>query len=109
MTLVVSGGFNVYSSEIEEIFYSHPAIFEACAVGVPDEKWGEAVKAVVVLKKGHTSTEQELIDNCIRSLAGYKKPRSIDFVQDLPKNPNGKILRRVVREKYWHHKDRRVN
>ena len=106
---IISGGFNVYPSEIEEILYSHPAVFEACAVGVPDEKWGEAVKAVVVLKKGRTCSEQELIVYCMSSLASYKKPHSIDFVQDLPKNPNGKILRRVIREKYWHHKDRRVN
>ncbi|MBL7203279.1 MAG: long-chain fatty acid--CoA ligase [Desulfobacteraceae bacterium] len=105
---IISGGFNVYPSEVEQVLYGHPSVFEVCVVGVPDDKWGEAVKAVVVLKERHKATEQELMDYCMRSLASYKKPRSVDFVDELPKNPNGKILRRVVKEKYWRDKDRKV-
>jgi acyl-CoA synthetase (AMP-forming)/AMP-acid ligase II len=105
---IISGGFNVYPSEVEGVLYAHPAVFEACVVGVPDEKWGEAVKAVVVVKKGCVVTEQALMDHCKAFLAGYKKPQSIDFVNDLPKNPSGKIPRRVVREKYWRDRDRKL-
>lgn len=105
---IISGGFNVYPSEVESVLDSHPAVFEACVIGVPDEKWGEAVKAVVVVKDGHTVTEDELIAHCKASLAGYKKPQSVDFVDTLPKNPSGKIPRRVVREKYWRGRDRKL-
>jgi len=105
---IISGGFNVYPSEVEGVLYAHPAVFEAVVVGVPDEKWGEAVKGVVVVKKGCLVTEQALIDHCKALLAGYKKPQSIDFVSDLPKNPSGKIPRRVVREKYWRDRDRKL-
>ncbi|MEA3222458.1 MAG: long-chain fatty acid--CoA ligase [Thermodesulfobacteriota bacterium] len=106
---IISGGFNVYPTEVEQILYSHPSVYEACIIGVPDDKWGEAVKAVVTLKQGCKATEEELIEHCKRFLAGYKKPQSVDFVNELPKNPNGKIARRLVREKYWIHKERRVN
>ena len=106
---IISGGFNVYPTEVEQILYSHPSVYETCVIGVPDDKWGEAVKAVVTLKKGYKATEEDLIEHCKRFLAGYKKPQSVDFVNELPKNPNGKIARRLVREKYWAHKERRVN
>lgn len=106
---IITGGFNVYPTEVEQVLYSHPAVYEACVVGVPDEKWGEAVKAVVILKQGSTISEEDLIDYCRQSLGSYKKPRSIDFVDELPKNPSGKIARRAVKEKYWSHKQRRVN
>jgi fatty-acyl-CoA synthase len=76
---------------------------------VPDDKWGEAIKAVVVLKKGQSATEEELVNHCKSLLSSYKKPQSVDFLSELPKNPNGKIARRSVKEKYWAGKDRRVN
>ncbi len=107
--MIISGGFNIYPSEIEQVLYKHPAVLEACVIGVPDDKWGEAVKAVVVLKKGQSVTEEELINYCKATLSSFKKPQSVDFVPELPKNPNGKIARRVVREKYWVGKERRVN
>jgi acyl-CoA synthetase (AMP-forming)/AMP-acid ligase II len=106
--MIITGGWNVFPSEVEQALASHPAVSDVCVVSEPDDKWGEAIKGVVVLKEGHTATEQELVDHCVKSLAGYKKPRSVDFVDELPKNPNGKILRRVVKEKYWRDKDRRV-
>ena len=107
--MIISGGFNVYPSEVEQVIYKHPAILEVCVLGVPDEKWGEAIKAVVVLKQGATLTEEELVNHCAQFLGGFKKPRSVDFVTELPKNPNGKIARRLVKEKYWAGKERRVN
>lgn len=106
---IISGGFNVYPSEIEQVLCSHPAVYEACVIGVPDDTWGEAVKAVVALNKNVSASEDELIDFCKQALAGYKKPRSIDFVDELPKNPNGKIARRVVKEKYWTDEKRKVH
>lgn len=107
--MIITGGFNVYPSEIEKILYRHPAVMEACAIGVPDDKWGEAIKALVVLKKGHAATEEEIMGHCRESLSAYKKPQSVDFVTELPKNPNGKIARRSVRERFWAGKERRVN
>jgi acyl-CoA synthetase (AMP-forming)/AMP-acid ligase II len=107
--MIITGGFNVYPSEIEQVLYKHPSVMEACAIGVPHEKWGEAIKAVVVLKKGCMATEEEIINHCKELLSGYKKPQSVDFANELPKNPNGKVARRIVREKYWAGKERRVN
>jgi acyl-coenzyme A synthetase/AMP-(fatty) acid ligase len=85
-----------------------PEVFEAAVVGVPDEQWGEAVKAVVVLKPGMQLDEARIIELCAAQLAGFKKPRSVDFVRELPKNPNGKVVRRLVREPYWQHQERRI-
>ncbi|MGY8524307.1 long-chain-fatty-acid--CoA ligase [Paracidovorax citrulli] len=106
--MVISGGFNIYPTEVEQALYSHPAVYEACVVGVPDETWGEAVKAVVVLRPGKQASEAELIQHCRELLADFKKPKSIDFVAELPRNPNGKISRKEVREPFWAGHDRRV-
>ena len=97
--MVISGGMNVYSKEIESILYRHPAVLEAAVIGLPDEEWGEIVTAVIALKPGQEASEQELVDLCKASLAGYKKPRKVFFLDELPKNPSGKILKRVLREK----------
>ena len=78
-------------------------------IGVPDEKWGESVKAVVVLKPGLSATAEELIEFCKGKIANYKRPKSVDFAQSLPRNPTGKILKRELREPYWKGKERRVN
>lgn len=106
--MIISGGFNIYPTEVESVLYSHPSVYEVCVVGVPDDKWGEAIKGVVVLKKGESVSETDLIEHCTQSLASFKKPQSIDFVEALPKNPNGKIVRRIVQEKYWQDKERKV-
>jgi acyl-CoA synthetase (AMP-forming)/AMP-acid ligase II len=107
--MIISGGFNIYSTEVETVLYEHPAVQEACVVGVPDEKWGEAVKAVVVTRPGTQVTADELADFCGRRLDRFKKPRSVDFVGELPHNRNGKLDRKAVREPYWAHATRRVH
>jgi acyl-CoA synthetase (AMP-forming)/AMP-acid ligase II len=107
--MLVSGGFNVYPSEIESVLAQHPAIYEVCVIGVPDDHWGEVVKAVVVLREGAQAQAQELMEFCRGRLADFKKPRSVDFVASLPKNANGKLSRKDVREPYWHGRERRVN
>jgi long-chain acyl-CoA synthetase len=106
--MIISGGKNIYPREIEEVIYSHEAVLEAAVIGVPDDYWGESVKAFVVLKDGMTATEEEIINLCKESIASYKKPRSVEFVEGLPKNPTGKILKRVIREHYWKGRERRV-
>jgi acyl-CoA synthetase (AMP-forming)/AMP-acid ligase II len=107
--MLVSGGFNVYPSEIEAVLSQHPAIYEVCVIGVPDDRWGEVVKAVVVLRQGAQVQAQDIIDFCKERLADFKKPRSVDFVNELPKNSNGKLSRKEVRERYWQGRDRKVN
>ena len=96
--MVVSGGVNIYSKEIESVLYRHPAVLEAAVIGLPDEAWGEVVTAVISTRPGRAVTGQALIDFCRTSLAGYKKPRKVFFMDELPKNPSGKILKRVLRD-----------
>ena len=98
--MIISGGYNIYPSEIEEVLYRHPSVYEAAVIGVPDDLWGEAVKAVVVLKEDMPTTAEELIEHCKIDLASYKKPKIVDFVTKLPKNPSGKVVRRLLRERY---------
>ncbi len=99
--MIISGGLNVYPTEVEQVVNEHPAVDEACVFGVPDEKWQEAVKAVVVLKPGFEAEEDDIIEFCRSRLAAYKRPQSIDFVDRLPKNAQGKVLRRDLRAPYW--------
>lgn len=106
--MIICGGFNVYPAEVEQVLYAHADIYEAAAVGVPDEEWGETIKAVVVLKPGHAANPNDILSHCNARLPGFKRPRSVDFVEELPKNPNGKIVRRLVREPYWAGRERRV-
>lgn len=106
--MIISGGFNVYPLEVEKVLYDHADIYEAAVVGVPDEQWGEAIKAVVVLKSGKQSSAEDIMAFCADKLAGFKKPRSVDFVDSLPKNGNGKVVRREVRERYWQDSQRQV-
>jgi acyl-CoA synthetase (AMP-forming)/AMP-acid ligase II len=107
--MLVSGGFNVYPSEVESVLAQHPAVYEVCVVGVPDDHWGETVKAVVVLRAGAQASGGDLMDFCRGRLADFKRPRSVDFVPQLPKNGNGKLSRKDVREHYWRGRERRVN
>ena len=107
--MIISGGENVYPAEVENAVYAHPKVADAAVIGVPDEKWGEAVKACVVVKEGETLTEEELITDVRERIAGYKCPKSVDFIDTLPRNPSGKILRKDLRAPYWEGKDRAVN
>jgi long-chain acyl-CoA synthetase len=107
--MIVTGGENVYSGEVEAVIYTHPAVREVAVFGIPDPKWGEIVKAVVVLKPGKTLTAEELIAYCRRSLANFKVPRSIEFSQtELPKSGSGKILKRLLRDAAWARQERAV-
>jgi long-chain acyl-CoA synthetase len=106
--MIVSGGENVYPREVEDVLYKHPAVADVAVIGVPDAKWGEAVKAIVVKKAGQEITDRELMQFCEGQLAGYKRPRSIDFADALPRNPSGKVLKKDLREKYWAGHTRRV-
>jgi acyl-CoA synthetase (AMP-forming)/AMP-acid ligase II len=107
--MIVSGGENIYPAEVESALYGHPAIADVAVIGVPDERWGEAVKAIMVLKPGQRASEDELLAYARERIAGYKRPRSIDFVEALPRTPSGKILKRELRERYWQGRERRVN
>lgn len=98
--LIISGGVNVYPREIEEVLYGHPAVSEASVIGLPDEHWGEVVKAVIVPKHGAQVTEKEIIEFCGKNLAGFKKPKTVDFWTELPKSPQGKILKKDIRKHY---------
>ena len=106
--MIISGGENIYPREIEEVMIRHPAVREVAVIGVPDKKWGEAIKAVVSLVEKRSVTEEELIAFCKESIASYKKPRSVDFVDELPKNNYGKILKRALRAGYWEGRERKV-
>ncbi len=99
--MVISGGVNVYPAEVEAALHAHPAVLDAAVIGVPDDQWGEAVKAVVQLRPGASATPDELIAFTAERLAGYKKPRSVDFVDELPRDAAGKLLKRRIREPYW--------
>jgi acyl-CoA synthetase (AMP-forming)/AMP-acid ligase II len=98
--MINRGGENVYPREVEEVIAEHPAVMEVAVIGVADERLGQEIKAIIVLKAGHHITEEEIIEHCRENLAAFKKPRSVDFVDELPKNPTGKILKRVLRESY---------
>ncbi|MFF9555739.1 long-chain fatty acid--CoA ligase [Streptomyces albus] len=107
--MIISGGFNIYAVEVESVLHQHPGVYEAAVVGVPDARWGEAVHAVVVPREGAVLDETELIAFCAERLARMKKPRSVDIADALPHNPNGKIDRRAIRERYWAGAERRVH
>ncbi len=107
--MIISGGENIYPAEVENAVYAHPKVADVAVIGVPDEKWGEAVKACVVVKDGENLSEADIIAHARTHIAGYKCPKSVDFIAALPRNPSGKILRRELRAPYWEGKDRGVN
>ncbi|WP_030613863.1 AMP-binding protein [Streptomyces sclerotialus] len=107
--MIISGGFNIYCTEVEAALYEHPGVEEVCVIGVPDEKWGEAVKAVIVPRPGSALTADEITAFCAERLDRFKKPRTVDFVGELPHNRNGKLDRKAVREPFWAATARRVN
>jgi len=106
--MIISGGFNIYPSEIEQVLWSHPAVQDCAVIGVPDEKWGEAVKAVVELNRGEQVTAEELVALCKERLGSVKAPKGVDFVDALPRSPVGKVLKKDLREKYWKGAQRRI-
>ena len=107
--MIISGAENIYPAEVENAIFGHPAVSEVAVIGVPDETWGEAVKAIVALKEGQTASAEEIIAFARSRIAGFKTPRSVDFIAALPRNASGKVLKRELREPYWIGRDRRVN
>jgi long-chain acyl-CoA synthetase len=108
--MIVTGGENVYSVEVESALYDHPAVFEAAVIGVPDDTWGEAVHAVIYLKPDQSATQEELIHHCHSRIANYKCPKSVSFSEvELPKSGAGKILKRELRAPYWGDSERQIN
>jgi long-chain acyl-CoA synthetase len=109
--MIISGGVNIYPAEIEAALLSHPAVGDAAVFGIPHDDWGEEVKAVVELAAGWEPGDEVLAalrDHCAGVLAGYKRPRSIDIVDALPRDPNGKLYKRVLRDPYWAGRETRI-
>jgi acyl-CoA synthetase (AMP-forming)/AMP-acid ligase II len=106
--LIISGGFNVYPSEVEQVIWSHPAVQDCAVIGVPDERWGEAVKAVVLLKPGLHVSEEALIALCKAKVGSVKAPKTVEFWPELPRSAVGKVLKRSIRERYWAGIDRKI-
>jgi acyl-CoA synthetase (AMP-forming)/AMP-acid ligase II len=106
--MINSGGENVYPREVEEVLFEHPAVADAAVIGVPSERWGETVHGVVVLRAGSEATEDELVEFCVGRLAGFKRPRTIAFVAELPRNPSGKVLKQELRAAAWQGRSRTV-
>ena len=106
--MIISGGENVYPTEIEDTLYTHDAVNECAVFGIPDDYWGELPAAHVVLEAGKTATEAELIDYCAANMARHKRPRLVKFIESLPKTAVGKIQKNVIKEAYWKDRDRSI-
>ena len=106
--MILSGGENIASAEIERVLCAHPAVLECAVIAVPDDKWGEVPMALVVLRAGHTATEDDILGHCRNHIAGFKVPKSVEFTKSLPKGGTGKILKKALREPYWAGRARRV-
>ena len=107
--MIITGGFNVFPNEIEQVLSTHAAVQESAVIGVPDEKWGEAVKAIVQLKPGQTCSAEELIALVKQELGSVKAPKSVEFKEQLPRSPVGKVLKVELRKHYWESQARAVN
>ena len=107
--MIITGGENVSSIEVEDCLYQHPAVAEVAVIGVPDEKWGETIKALVMLRPGGSATERELIEHCRSRMAHYKCPSSVEFRDALVRTATGKLQKFKLREPYWAGRGRRVN
>jgi acyl-CoA synthetase (AMP-forming)/AMP-acid ligase II len=106
--MIISGGENIYPKEIENLISGHPGVLEVAVIGIPDDVWGESVCAVIVKKEGYQFAEQDISRFCASRLSGYKKPKCIKFVDELPKNAAGKITKNVLREPYWVGRQKRI-
>jgi len=106
--MIISGGSNIYPREIEEVICRHPGVFEVAVIGIPDAHWGEATKALVVAREGARLSEGEIVEHCRKHLASYKKPQSVEFLDALPKNAYGKVLKRELRDRFWADRARKV-
>jgi acyl-CoA synthetase (AMP-forming)/AMP-acid ligase II len=107
--MIISGGENIYPAEVESALFGHPAVADVAVIGIPDDKWGESVKAVVVKRPDATVTPEELISFARKRIAHYKAPRTVDFVDTLPRTPTGKILKRELRKPFWAGHERQVH
>jgi fatty-acyl-CoA synthase len=106
--MIISGGYNIYPLQIEQLLFAHPAVQDCAVIGVPDAKWGEAVTAIVQLKPGQSVDPQELIGMCKARLGSIKAPKAVHFWEDLPRSPVGKVLKREIRDRFWTKSNRRV-
>jgi fatty-acyl-CoA synthase len=106
--MIITGGETVYSSEVEQAVSEHPAVAEVAVIGIPDDHWGETVKAIVVLRPGRQATGQEIIGFTRERLAHYKWPGTVDIIDALPRTPSGKVLKHTLRAPYWAGCDRQV-
>jgi acyl-CoA synthetase (AMP-forming)/AMP-acid ligase II len=106
--MIISGGFNLYPSEIEQVIWGHPSVQDCAVIGVPDEKWGEAVKAVIECKPGQSVSPEEIMSFCRERLGGMKAPKSVEVWPHLPRSAVGKVLKKDIREKFWAGQTRRV-
>jgi acyl-CoA synthetase (AMP-forming)/AMP-acid ligase II len=106
--MIISGGFNVYPSEVEQVIWGHPAVQDCAVIGVPDEQWGEAVKAVIELNAGQTVSAEEIIALCKEKLGSVKAPKTVDFIEQLPRSPAGKVLKKELRAEYWQNTERKI-
>ena len=106
--MIITGGFNVYPSEVEQALWGHAAVRDCAVIGVPDDKWGEAVKAVVELNAGQSVTAEELIALCKEKLGSVKAPKTVDFIDVLPRSPVGKVLKKDLRAAYWQKIERKI-
>jgi acyl-CoA synthetase (AMP-forming)/AMP-acid ligase II len=106
--MIISGGENIYPAEIERVLAEHPDVADVAVIGVPDDRWGEVPKAVVVATPGHQVDPEALIAYARENLAGFKTPKSVDVLDELPRNPTGKILKKDLRKPYWEGRDRQV-
>ena len=106
--MIISGGENIYPAEIEEVITQIPEVSEVAVIGVPNEEWGEEVKSLVIVKEGKTISAQEILDYCKQNLAGYKRPRTVELVDDFPRTATGKVLKRILRKPYWEGEERHI-
>jgi acyl-CoA synthetase (AMP-forming)/AMP-acid ligase II len=107
--MIISGGENIYPREIEDVLFRLSGVADAAVIGVPDEKWGEAVKAVIQVKDGMTLTEADVRAHCRANLGGFKQPSSVDFIDQIPRNLSGKVLKKDLRAPYWEGHERSVS
>jgi long-chain acyl-CoA synthetase len=107
--MIISGGVNIYPQEAENVLAGHASVVDVAVIGVPDDQWGETVKAIVVQRPGWAARPEEIIAFARERLAHYKCPTSVDFAETLPRNPSGKLLKRELREPYWKGRRRRIN